>query len=449
MTDLKSPSHPSTAVSEASEQKSPQTMPLKRYAALCLLLLGVVFYASYGFANWLSAQRAPLPEIAFAWEQHIPFWAWTIVPYWSLNLFYACSVFVCKDRDELHGLIRQLLVAQAIAISCFMVFPLQFTWVKPPATGISGALFQALAGFDQPYNQAPSLHIILLIIIGHFYYSKFPKILRAVWLVWLGVIALSVLTTYQHHFIDIPTGVAVGALILWALPINSPPIWRASARSAARHTTFMRYYLLAAVALLGLACLGGWFLWLLWGALACLLVAINYGFLGAKGFQKNTDGRMRSAAFTVFAPYLLGVRINMAYWLRAVPKAVAITERVWVGSILAQADFDAVLDVCAEYPCTPTPAHYIFIPLLDMVTPNIDDVRHAADALQTQLNVSGKPVLVCCALGYSRSVAVVVTWLVRHQHCASLNDAIALVQAVRPQMVLSKPMFNLISQAVL
>ena len=57
MTDLKSPSHPSTAVSEASEQKSPQTMPLKRYAALCLLLLGVVFYASYGFANWLSAQR--------------------------------------------------------------------------------------------------------------------------------------------------------------------------------------------------------------------------------------------------------------------------------------------------------------------------------------------------------------------------------------------------------
>ena len=254
MTDLKSPSHPSTAVSEASEQKSPQTMPLKRYAALCLLLLGVVFYASYGFANWLSAQRAPLPEIAFAWEQHIPFWAWTIVPYWSLNLFYACSVFVCKDRDELHGLIRQLLVAQAIAISCFMVFPLQFTWVKPPATGISGALFQALAGFDQPYNQAPSLHIILLIIIGHFYYSKFPKILRAVWLVWLGVIALSVLTTYQHHFIDIPTGVAVGALILWALPINSPPIWRASARSAARHPRLMRYYLFGAANLLGLAC---------------------------------------------------------------------------------------------------------------------------------------------------------------------------------------------------
>ena len=236
MTDLKSPSHPSAAVSEASEQKSPQaTIPLKLYAAQCLLLLGVVFYASYGFANWLSAQRAPLPEIAFAWEQHIPFWAWTIVPYWSLNLFYACSVFVCKDRDELHGLIRQLLVAQAIAISCFMVFPLQFTWVKPPATGISGALFQALAGFDQPYNQAPSLHIILLIIIGHFYYSKFPKILRAVWLVWLGVIALSVLTTYQHHFIDIPTGVAVGALILWALPINSPHLARIGAQRSTTH----------------------------------------------------------------------------------------------------------------------------------------------------------------------------------------------------------------------
>ena len=449
MTDLKSPSHPSTAVSEASEQKSPQTMPLKRYAALCLLLLGVVFYASYGFANWLSAQRAPLPEIAFTWEQHIPFWAWTIVPYWSLNLFYACSVFVCKDRAELQGLTKKLLLAQAIAITCFIVFPLQFTWVKPQATGISGALFQALAGFDQPYNQAPSLHIILLIIIGHFYYSKFPKILRAVWLVWLGVIALSVLTTYQHHFIDIPTGVAVGALILWALPINSPPIWRASARSPARHPRLMRYYLFGAANLLGLACLGGWFLWLLWGALACLLVAINYGYLGAKGFQKNTDGHMRVATLVLFAPYLLGVRLNMAYWLRGVPKAVAITERVWIGSILAHTDFDAVLDVCAEYPCTPIPTHYTCIPLLDMVTPNIADVRHAADALQAQLDASEIPVLVCCALGYSRSVAVVLTWLVRHRHCANVNDAIAWVQAARPQMVLSKPMFNLISQAVL
>lgn len=446
MTELKSSDTPT----EASGRKLPQ----KLYATVCLLLLGVVFYTTYGFANWLSTQRAPLPEVVFAWEYHLPFWAWTIVPYWSLNLFYACSVFVCKDRAELHGLIRQLLVAQAIAITCFIVLPLQFSWAKPPAAGISGALFHALAGFDQPYNQAPSLHIILVMIIGHFYYQRLAKTTRALWLVWLGVIALSVLTTYQHHFIDIPTGMMVGALILWALPIGRMPIWQASLRARASLTAApSRYYLLAATGLIALACLGGWWLWCLWGALACVLVALNYAYLGQKGFQKNAAGRMTIPARILFAPYLLGVRLNMAYWLRGVPKAVAISERVWVGSILARAQFDAVLDVCAEYPCSSTPArtpkHYSFVPLLDMVAPSVSDLRHAADALNVQLNASENPVLVCCALGYSRSVAVVVTWLLRYQQCASLDEAIARVHTARPQMVLSPSTLNLIAQAAL
>jgi len=46
-----------------------------------LIAVGVLFYATYGFSNWFSAQQENVAEIVFAWEEHIPFLAWTIVPY--------------------------------------------------------------------------------------------------------------------------------------------------------------------------------------------------------------------------------------------------------------------------------------------------------------------------------------------------------------------------------
>ena len=51
--------------------------------ALCwLAFLAPFFYATYGDANSFAASRAEVPSIVFAWERHIPFLAWTIVPYW-------------------------------------------------------------------------------------------------------------------------------------------------------------------------------------------------------------------------------------------------------------------------------------------------------------------------------------------------------------------------------
>ena len=46
------------------------------------------------------------------------------------------------------------------------------------------------------------------------------------------------------------------------------------------------------------------------------------------------------------------------------------------------------------------------------------------------------PLLVCCALGYSRSACAVAAWLIGSGRAASVDEALALLQRARPQIVL-------------
>ena len=153
-------------------------MAAARSAWLCLL--APFFFASYGAANWLAAQRADVGSVVFDWEHAIPFLPWTIVPYWSIDLFYGLSLFVCANRAELDTHARRLLTAQIVAVVCFILFPLRFTFARPEATGSRGFLFAALTSFDKPFNQAPSLHIALLVILWVLYARHVPR-----WALWL------------------------------------------------------------------------------------------------------------------------------------------------------------------------------------------------------------------------------------------------------------------------
>ena len=100
--------------------------PWKR-AALWLLFLGPFFLATYGGANWLASRRSDVGAIVFEWERHILFWPWTIVPYWSIDIFYIASLLVCATLRELDTHVRRLIAAQVIAVTCFILFPLRQT----------------------------------------------------------------------------------------------------------------------------------------------------------------------------------------------------------------------------------------------------------------------------------------------------------------------------------
>ena len=134
-------------------------------AALWLAGLGSFFFVSYNAANAYAASLQSVPSIVFAWERHLPFLAWTILPYWSCDLLYALSFALCRTHQELdrHG--QRLLAIQIFSIACFVLFPLRVTFVRPPMDGPAAWLFGALTSFDKAYNQAPSLHVSLAVIL--------------------------------------------------------------------------------------------------------------------------------------------------------------------------------------------------------------------------------------------------------------------------------------------
>ena len=499
--------------------------PTLKTSLLKLALVGMLFYASYGLSNHYAASLAYVPEIAFAWERNIPFWEWTILPYWSLNLMYAAAFFLCRNAREQNRYVARLVSAQIVATTCFMLFPLHFGWPKPPTDGLWGVMFDSLVAFDLPYNQSPSLHIALSIIVGAFYWTRFPKI-RLPILLWQSLIALSVLTTYQHHFIDVPTGALLGWLVLWAIPQRGVSPFRrrslsvvqpdnqtgrlktneesfartreASFREAktspatrSREIKIAMLYLAGAVLSALPSLFGGAWLWMLWGSVSLSVVAFAYLTGNVAVFQKQADGRLSAAATVLLLPYLAGVRLNMAYWLRGKEKTAQVRDDVLIGSISGVAEIQhcggvfgkktasaalkmlarcstllsflpciyhflpqksasqakspqplgisdglpTVLDVCAEYLRPRYRGAYRVLPLLDMVTPSENDLMQAASLLEALRRQHGR-VLTCCALGYGRSAAVVLTWLLAFGGCRDLAQATAELKQVRPQMVL-------------
>ena len=196
--------------------------PPWRFALHWLVGLALFFFVSYGFANWLTGLRQDVPSLVFGWERRIPFVPWTILPYWSMDALYALSLFTCRTRRELltHG--KRLLAAQVLSISAFLLFPLRFTFERPHVTGLFGLMFDALASFDKPFNQAPSLHLSLAAIL----WIKYSKHLRGALLwamcVWMILVGVSTLTTYQHHFIDLPSGIWVGLFCVVLFPDDPP-----------------------------------------------------------------------------------------------------------------------------------------------------------------------------------------------------------------------------------
>ena len=83
--------------------------------------------------------------------------------------------------------------------------------------------------------------------------------------------------------------------------------------------------------------------------------------------------------------------------------------------------------------------------MLDLVVPTPEQLCEAAEAIE-RLRTQG-PLLVCCALGRSRSAASLATWLLRSGRATDVDAAVAIVRAARPGIVLGQAHLRAIEAA--
>jgi hypothetical protein len=211
---------------QGSVAMSPETIahgrsaepPVRMAPAPLCALVTLTFATVYSLINRWTSARGTIGHGVFDWERSIPFIEWTIVPYLSICVFFAWSFFVDRDRDELARHVARLLLALALSVACYAAFPLRFMFERPPTTGTIGLMFDLLSAVDLPYNRAPSLHISVLLILWVRFAPRLARWRRVGLHLWFASIALSVLTTYQHHVIDVPAGLLVGWLCVALTP---------------------------------------------------------------------------------------------------------------------------------------------------------------------------------------------------------------------------------------
>ncbi len=185
--------------------------PRFRHALAVSVGLSILFLVVYGGCNWITSQRRDVGTFYFEWERAIPFVPFLIIPYLSIDLFFIAAPFLCRTDRELQVFSRRVIAAIVVAGICFLIFPLRFAFPRPHANGWVGAPFDWFRGMDAPYNLVPSLHAAFWAFLLQVYIRHTRGFLRGAAIIWMVLIGLSPVLTYQHHIIDIIAGFALAA----------------------------------------------------------------------------------------------------------------------------------------------------------------------------------------------------------------------------------------------
>ena len=411
--------------------------PTKLAAAITSGSLSLLFMVVYGSCNWITAHRHDVGTWYYSWEHFIPFVPVMIVPYMSIDLFFVAGPFLCQSREELRTFTGRITFAILVAGAFFLLMPLKMGITRPQPSGWTGAIFNFLHGFDQPYNLVPSLHIALRTILADLYARHTKGVTRLASHVWFSLIGFSTILTYQHHVVDVAGGFVLAAICFYLFRENGERL------PVMQNRKIGAYYFAGACACL--AATLSWWTWtgiLLWPAVSLAITATAYWGIGPAIYRK-TNGRLPLSAQVLLAPCLFGQWLSLLYYRRECNAWDQITPRVWIGAKLNEHEakearrqgVTAVLDLTCEFSENRTflKLAYRNLPVLDLTGLSMLQLREAVEFI-SQHSTSGV-VYVHCKVGYSRSAAAAGAFLLATGQARTVDQCLAMMRRARPSIV--------------
>ena len=234
---------------------------------------------------------------------------------------------------------------------------------------------------------------------------------------------MSVLTTYQHHIIDVVAGFGIGVLICYLFPLSNQHAFTWAYKP---YFSLAANYLMPAVALFVAAFFVNFWLALpmLWCSVCALFVGLGYLGLGPIVFQKHRYGKFSYAARVVHLPYRIGSRLVRRFFLKEAAQPQKITDQLYLGvyGMQDQVDCKVVFDLCSEYEREGIyNRKYVSFPIVYQTTPSIDELHQAVMKLDRLLKENGT-VFVQCALGMSRSASLAIAWLIFSKKIKTIEE---------------------------
>ena len=375
-----------------------------------LVYMGALFFLLYGAANQFAAVTAPHYAFFFDWERSIPFVPAFIVPYMSSDVVFVVAFLLAQTRLELRILSIRVLFIVLVSVCIFILSPLQFSFEKPTIESFN-FLFTLLEA-DKPYNQLPSLHASFSLV---FWFCMKDLIsnrwLKAALACWLTLIVLSTLFVYQHHLIDLPTGLIVGFLSVYLFNKRTQHSLLTHFMTP-RHLKMALYFLLASLVFMLLSfTVSAFFIYFF---ICMLSVSLVYAF-GFSHFLVAQE-KVNILQWLIFSPYFLGCKISWHFYKRSIPLHAKIDDGLFFGRF---PDFDEyqeisglgikrVINLASELQFNKTQLIQHRLNYLDQTIQSPESLHKAVKLIETH---KSEGVYVHCALGLSRSILVIWAWM--------------------------------------
>jgi len=160
-------------------------------------------------------------------DNMVPFIGWSFVVYLSLYLYYPAAAWFGRDNEnrirEMFAFYQSLFVMTWFVYLIFILFPTEiYIREQIPESVRSGEGFwgfwygDLMHKTDMPYNAWPSLHVtqsLMIVMLLRYWNIVYGWRESLTWIAWIGL-CISVMTTKQHFFFDMLSGIITG-IICW------------------------------------------------------------------------------------------------------------------------------------------------------------------------------------------------------------------------------------------